>query len=444
MKQESYVISLNPENSAGIKFLQFLPMKVAIFYRDICSTTSEAFEFLNLASALVEKHEVIFWGGDGDNLQLHPEGVRFNLYSDFKDLLYKLPIWFQKDRPDVLIVLGFFLLPNLPVVLSAKRYGVPVVLHPLGQVADEVFAKKMFTVESNVQFMQQDSMYQDTPSQRILIAANPYLKHLYKWSVGTLLVNQSDAIIVSSKEEQRQFQKYYNFPNQNFITSLRGIIPTDVARSEPSQHFYRETLGFHDGIPNLVFWSRIEWYYKGLDRLLNGVRALRDRFGVDNIPFRLFLIGPDYRGGIPKAAKFIKDHELQKYVHLLPPGSYPFGSKTPLRDADGLVLLSRWDTGMTRCLREAMFFGLPVMVTQGTHFADVITDYNCGLMIANADDPNSVADGLLMLSNPQNQANWYPGINLAAKSLDWRRSAVQIGSGLEQLCLKRHQFLSNV
>lgn len=413
-------------------------MKIAIFYRDICSTTSEAFEFLNLASALVEKHEIIFWGGDGANLQLRPEGVRFNLYSDFKDLLYKLPIWFQKDKPDVLIVLGFFLLPNLPVVRSAKRHGVPIVLHPLGQVADEVFAKKMFTVESNVRFMKQDGVYQDTLRQRIVVTANPHLKRLYKWLVGTLLVKQSDAIIVSSKEERRQFRQYYSRPYQDFMTLVRGIIPSDVAGSEPETHFYRETLSYNDCLPNLVFWSRIEWYYKGLDRLLNGVKVVRDRVGSDNIPFRLFLMGPDYRGGISKAVKFINDHELQKSVYLLPPGSYPFGSKTPLRDADGLVLLSRWDTGMTRCLREAMFFGVPVMVTPGTHFADVITDYDCGLTIVDADNPDSVADSLLMLINRQNQVDWRKGASLAAQALTWSRAASQMGQDLERF---RHKHL---
>jgi glycosyltransferase involved in cell wall biosynthesis len=416
----------------SMDFFDLYPMKIAIFYRDICSTTSESFEFLNLASALVEKHEVIFWGAYGENLQLHPEGVRFNLYSDFKDLLRKLPVWFQEDGPDVLIVLGFFLPQNLPVVRSAKRHGVPIVLHPLGQVADEVFARKMFTVESNVRFMKQDGVYQDTLRQRIVVAANPYLKRLYKWSVGTLLVNQSDAIIVSSKEEQRQFQQYYNRPHQDFMTLVRGIIPSDVAGSEPATHFYRETLGYNDRMPNLVFWSRIEWYYKGLDRLLNGVKVVRDRVGSDEIPFRLFLIGPDYRGGISKAAKFINDHELQKFVHLLPPGSYPFGSKTPLRDADGLVLLSRWDTGMTRCLREAMFFGVPVMVTSGTHFADVITDYDCGLAIVDANNPDSVADSLLMLISPQNQVDWRKGASLAAQSLTWSLAASQLSHELER------------
>lgn len=407
-------------------------MKIAIFYRDICSTTSEAFEFLNLASALVEKHEIVFWGGQSENLQMHPKGVRFNLYSGYQDLFRKLPVWFREDRPDLLVVLGFFLLPNLPVVQVSKQYGVPVILHPLGQVADEVFAKKMFTVESNVRFMKEDGIQRDTLKQQVVAAVNPYLKQLYRWSVGSLLVNQSDAIMVSSKEEQRQFQQYYNRLDQDFATLVRGIISTDVAGSESPEHFYREALGYNDNLPNLVFWSRIEWYYKGLDRLLNGVRVVRDRLGSDKTPFRLFLIGPDYRGGALKASEFIKKHGLESSVYVLPPGSYKTGSKVPLRDADGLVLLSRWDTGMPRCLREAIFFQVPVMITKETHFADVVADYHCGLTIENAGDPELVANGLLMFTDPEKQASWCQGCSLAAQALTWRRAALQMSEDFKQ------------
>ena len=111
---------------------------------------------------------------------------------------------------------------------------------------------------------------------------------------------------------------------------------------------------------------------------------------------RLYMIGPSYQGGGEEALTHVSKLKLNGKAHWIPPGEYPSGSLAPLASADASLLFSRWD-GFPRAIRESLELGVPFVVSEETHFEDVATEFDCGEVVDNADDPKSIAIALIKM-----------------------------------------------
>ncbi len=404
-------------------------LKVGIFYRDAFATGGVPSEIRTLAEALAVEHKVTLWGRRNSDAGTTPVGPDCERYGAAHELRRKFTDWLTRERPQTVLVVGFFLRDNLSVVQTARRHQVPIILYPLAQVMNEVLRGKVFTYNPDTRRLETGERSQQNFSQELLVALNPFLKRLYLQSIGKLLVSCSDRIAVFSAEEQRQFTSYFRRPNQDFIRLLWGTANETGGTDDP-RHYYRDVLGLDDGCPNFVYWGRLDWHYKGLDRLLAGVQRVGVHCGSASRPFRLFLIGPDYRGGAARVASYLTTRQLNGSVQVLLPGAYIPGSKTPLRDADASLYLSRWD-GFPRTLRESTMLGVPVLVSRETHFADVVVEHDSGIVLEDADDPDQVARALLQLSDARNRARWRQGSNSLAPLLAWSAIAQRFVKGVE-------------
>jgi glycosyltransferase involved in cell wall biosynthesis len=317
----------------------------------------------------------------------------------------------------VLLVIGFFIYDNLQATKYAKQYGIPVVLNPVAQVTDKVLEGKIFTQDPDVRKLEQTGLQLPAFKQKLLTQANPFIKQIFLNSVGRILAKRSDQIAVFSQFEMEQFQKHLAFPTEGFVLLRWGVdqVPEEAER----RHYFRDILGHSDNKANYVYWGRLDWHYKGLDRLLNGIlKSVRDADSA-GVPFRLFLIGPDYNGGAGKIQQFIQMHQLEEVVHLMLPGSYPAGSKIPLRDASASIYLSRWD-GFPRTLRESIVLGVPVLVSKETHFGDLIPAFESGIVLKNPDDSSEVAEALMLLAKPEQQQKFKQGAARLSPELSWQ------------------------
>lgn len=402
-------------------------MNVSVFYRDAFGKGGVPGEILSLCSAIAAEHEVVLIGRAAEHAS-SAFSVRTLSYRRLLELPGLLRAHFRRDRSDVMLIVGFFLPVNLMVVGMAKLHGVTLVLNPLAQVMASVFQGKIFTADPDVRRLETSAAPRLSLRQKLVLFVNPYLKHAYLQTVGRLIVWGCDRVGVFSSEEQSQFKEHLGTMAPAFVTLLWGI-DTVPPRGEEA-HYFR-SQGFDDERANFVYWGRIDWHYKGIDRLLEAVRLLAERQGTSTIPFRIFLIGPDYRGGAARVRTFVEANGLAEVVHLQLPGSYTPGSKAPLMDADASIYLSRWD-GFPRTLRESTICRIPVLVSKETHFGELVRSCESGIALEDADSPSEVAEALLVLADPERRSMCREGAMGLAPQLTWREIARRFIGELEK------------
>lgn len=404
-------------------------MRITIFYNDAFQQGGAPIGVRHLAQQLARQHAVTLWGETTPHAFPELASVARRMYGTLGSLARALRTHLHDQRPDVVLVIGFFIHDNMLAVWQARRAGVPVVLHPLAQVWDRALEGKVFTHGCDVRELEAQLVNRDRLQQRVANRLNPYFKKAFMHTLGRYIARQSDRVAVLSSEERRQFQAHYPRPDEDFLPLPWGV--DEINPTQPdTQHFFQDVLGYRDPVPNFIVWSRLDWHYKGLDRLLEGVRTVRDAWTGDERPFRLFLCGPDYREGSLQAQAFIDTHGLKEWVRVLYAGDYVPGSKTPLRDAEASVLLSRWD-GSPRALRESLLLGTPIMVSRETNFAEIVQAHDCGMVIDNPDDPQEVAAGLLRMAEAQHMPAWQAGTAVVRTRLNWGAIATDLTDAMQ-------------
>lgn len=184
-----------------------------------------------------------------------------------------------------------------------------------------------------------------------------------------------------------------------------------------------------EGKLKLVLWSRLDYEVKGIDRLLAGVAA--DQGSPSD--YHIFLIGPDYAGGLAKVHSRLHELGIADRVTVVGPDRYISGDHSPLARADASVLLSRWD-GFPRALRESLQLGVPVLVSPETHFDDIVNEFRCGECASDPDDPGSVKDAIQRLVNGIRSGKYdRASFELARNSLSAECLAASMGAKIRAL-----------
>lgn len=405
-------------------------MNLSIFYEHGCEAGGAPAGVRNLAAGLERSgHDVQLIAQQCSGTRFEAPGVRVRTYRNRRDLRDRFAGWLAQDQPDAVLLIGFFIPANLVALDCATRAGVPVVLHPLAQVWPKALETKIFTNGWDVRSLERRKVNRPPLGQYAKILLSPVLKRAYMRTIGAPLGTRSSRIAVLSSEERRAFQHFFPRPNSDFLSLPWGIDP-GWDRAGGQDDFFHATVGVTPGLANFVVWSRLDWHYKGLDRLLEGVR--RDHAASNgDLPYRLFLCGPDYRGGTVRARAYVARHGLAGTVKVLGPGDYQPGSLAPLRDADASILLSPWD-GSPRALRESIALGTPIVVSRETNFGDLVDRFGCGTVVGDPDAPEQVARALRIASDGATLQRWRAGIARAAEVLEWTAIAGRFADDLSR------------
>ena len=375
---------------------------LAIFYEDAFDTGGAPIGLQHLMRAL-SPHEPVYVYGKATSAQPDIGTAVRREYPSAAKLPALLEEWLTVDRPVRMLVIGFFLPHNPIAVRVAHRLGVEVALHPMSQVSDVMFQDRVFTHGCDVTELEQQTVNAERIKDRVAAQVSPVAKKVFCATAGRFMTSRSTHLAALSREEARQVKALYPGSSLSYLAMPWGIDVESIP-DESEESFYRRldaqardnsdvpgdnfasaaatvaaddaSSGSHETVPsdqvptgaavatrpaNFVVWSRLDFRFKGLDRALAGARWANEH--TDGNPgFRLYLSGPDYRGGTIAAQSFIDEFGLADVVKILGPEQYGAGSKAPLRDADATVLLSRWD-GSPRTLREAAHFGTPMLVT---------------------------------------------------------------------------------
>ncbi len=136
---------------------------------------------------------------------------------------------------------------------------------------------------------------------------------------------------------------------------------------EKKQSFDTEKIRF-------VYIGRLDWLHKGLDILLDAFKSLM------NSPYKdtceLHIYGPDFQGQYAHVEKMIAERSLNEIVTLHPA---VFGEEKEkiLLDSDIFIQTSRFE-GMPMGILEALSYGLPCLVTEGTTLGELVEECNAG------------------------------------------------------------------
>lgn len=201
-------------------------------------------------------------------------------------------------------------------------------------------------------------------------------KHLKKVIANTFLfnyfINHAVAIQCLSEAEMNST----NFGKKRFIGTNGTKIPS-IRKS----HFSEDGLRY-------IYIGRYEWIVKGLDLLLDAIHMEADLLRKNHCRFELY--GPDILGRMAHVAELVKNNQIEDIVIVKHEISGQEKTKC-LLEADIFIQTSRHE-GMPMGILEAMGYGIPCIVTEGTTLSGLINKYDAGWGVETS--AKSIAEGL--------------------------------------------------
>lgn len=367
-------------------------MKIAIIYQDLFRMEKAVpAESRAVIAALAEYSEVVVMGRDGAFPVTDVKNLSYSKLGGMWRHLKRLSL----DNVDCIIIQAPITKDAVVACLFSWVLGLNVVVQNFGQISGYAMGRKLFDENPDVGFLESEERGNQNVSWTLRWQASKgkvgkyCLTRIYQlldycWISGWL---------VFSSYSERQLRQLVG------VSSCRCLsVPwpaTPLPRSNKGNWY--EERGLAIGKLRFVYWGRVDYEMKGLDRLVKGIAYLLKKNPELRQQLAVYIIGPEYKGG-NELVDSINNSCLSDVVVWLKPGDYESGCLDPLRDSDASVLLSRWD-GFPRSLRESLGLNCPIFVSSETHFGDIIRDHDCGVVIENADSAEDVSVGLKILFN---------------------------------------------
>ncbi len=189
-----------------------------------------------------------------------------------------------------------------------------------------------------------------------------------------------------------QYLSEYEKKNSQLFETTPIIIPNGIIINQVKQKQYYEKSSVE-----VVFIGRFSVKQKGLDVLMKACQLIKNEMLEKNIYLNLY--GVDFAGGKKYIQKKVLKYGLEKNVKLYGP-VYGEDKERVLLNSDVYILTSRFE-GMPIGILEAMQRGLPVLVTPGSGFYDIVKREKCGWCAKC--NPKSIAAAILKLTDEKNR-----------------------------------------
>lgn len=259
-----------------------------------------------------------------------------------------IPVPFNK--PDLVVFHEVYRTQYLPISRQLRNMGIPYVIIPHGELSEMAQKKKWLKKKI----------------ANILLFSSFY--------------NKAAAIQCLSNTEMESTR----------IVKCRKILGTNGI-DLPS----RIKESFRSDDLQITYIGRLEIIHKGLDLLIKAIKNIVD--DVENIHknFKIDIYGPDAKGRFAAVRKLIDDNNLGDRVslHLAVTGKEKIEK---LMDADFFIQTSRYE-GMPMGILEAMGYGIPCLITEGTCLGKITRQYDAGWVAENTIE--SIADTMVKAIN---------------------------------------------
>ncbi len=138
-----------------------------------------------------------------------------------------------------------------------------------------------------------------------------------------------------------------------------------------------------------IYIGRLDAFHKGLDLMINAVALVKDKMVENNATLSIY--GPDLNGRYEHVSDLIKRARVEQVVTLNHEVSGDY-KESLLLSSDVFIQTSRFE-GMPLGILEALSYGLPCLVTDGTNLGTEIANNHAGWN--GGADVNGIANALL-------------------------------------------------
>jgi len=290
-----------------------------------------------------------------------------------------------KRRKDSQVILfKFSSLSNIYLSLICKLYGIDYSIVPLWQVSsfldwDNPFEKNVIPTAGN-DYKNKAKLGRSTFGKKNFLSYFRYFKRLtYRKTFGFFMLKFAKYVFVFSEFEKSEIDKLLG--NNNFIYRFIRFECSIENRLIGSDRFSKS-----NGTLKITFWGRLDYYYKGIDKICNEILRIKDQ----SLNFKIYLIGPDYNESYRLVNDFITKNSLYNNLEII--SDYERGTLGYLADSDYSIVVPRWD-GYVRSIKESILLGVPVIVNKETNHDKTIQELDCGYLI----DPDTLGDFLVQL-----------------------------------------------
>lgn len=273
------------------------------------------------------------------------------------------------NKPDIVIFQECYRPDYLGIAKNLRKNGIPYVVMPHGELRTEAQKKK----------------------------------HLKKVAANILLfnsfINHAEAVQCLSEAELEAT----NFGKRKFVGTNGIDIPDEKKKS------------FHSDGVKFIYIGRYEWRVKGLDLLFEAIAREGDFLRSNNCSFHLY--GPDIYGRLAEVTQLVMDNGVEDLVHLNLQISGEEKIKQ-LLDSDIFIQTSRHE-GMPMGILEAMSYGIPCLITEGTTLGSLVCDAEAGWNAGTTVE--SIANALVASVNEREKWQTYGenGSALVSEKYSW-------------------------
>ena len=232
------------------------------------------------------------------------------------------------DKPTLVVFHEVYRLKYLKIAKVLNKKNIPYIIIPHGELSAGAQRKKWFKKK----------------------IANIILFNKF--------IRKATAIQFLSKSEEDSTR----FKNVKLIATNGITVPSEI-----KEQFSDKGLKF-------VYIGRLDMYHKGIDLLLSAVSMVGDFLRDKSC--KLYIYGPNHQKWFDKVKAAIAFYKVQDIVELNFAIIGQEKSKV-LLDADYFIQTSRFE-GMPMGILEAMSYGLPCVVTEGTTLAQFVKENNIG------------------------------------------------------------------
>lgn len=251
-------------------------------------------------------------------------GVQMSYVKPFD--IRKLPKPF--DNPDIVVFHECYRPDYLKIAKNLKRNSVPYVVIPHGELGEDAQKKK----------------------------------HLKKLAANILLfnsfANKAAAIICLSNNELENT----HFGKRKVLITNGVNIP-----EKRKEQFSSEGT-------KIIYIGRLDAFHKGLDLMIEAVSLVKEKMISNNVSLDIY--GPDLNGRYAHVQELINTAHVEGLVELHHEVSGQYKEQL-LLESDVFMQTSRFE-GMPLGILEALSYGIPCLVTDGTNLSREISCNQAG------------------------------------------------------------------
>lgn len=219
--------------------------------------------------------------------------------------------------------------------------------------------------------------------------------------IFSFLLKGAKYIVFLNKSEAES--AYLNLTNIVIIPN--GVI---ISRNKSNKKFNKNNI-------KVSYIGRYDINHKGIDLLLNYIH----NNDMESIKYNFY--GSDATNQKNMISNMVDKYNIGSHV-IINDAVFNNDKENVYLDSDLFIHTSRYE-GMPISILEALSYGVPCIVSNGTNMADIIDKYKCGFIVNNQEDYNNVIEKIRNISSDEMQIYQNNARELIEKQYCWKHVA---------------------